>query len=104
MFKRLRVFSGQVDRPRVWKSWKTRQPLALAKGVTAIPCPGARSGRQTDAVSTRTGQDPPTARGAMVRFDKRNRFAEAASAMKLSKKHVKAGSDTKKSVTDARKK
>jgi hypothetical protein len=48
-----------------------------------------------------------TRRRREARWDgstKRNRFAEAASAMKLSKKHVKAGSGTKKSVTDARKK
>jgi hypothetical protein len=36
-------------------------------------------------------------------FDKHNHFAEAASAMKLSKKYVKSVSDAKKSVTDSRK-
>jgi len=36
-------------------------------------------------------------------FDKRNHFAEAASATKLSKKYVKVLSDAKKSATDARK-
>ena len=84
---------GKRDSPWLWR-----------RASPPFPCPGAKSSRQTDAVSTRTGHDPPTGRGAMGRFDKRNRFAEAASAMKLSKKHVKAGSGTKKSVTDARKK
>ena len=72
----------------MWKSWKTRQALALAKGVTAFPRPDAKSSRQTDAVSMRTGHDPPTARGATGRSDERNRFAEAVSAVKLSKKSM----------------
>jgi hypothetical protein len=41
---------------------------------------------------------------AAQEFDKRNRFAAAASAMKLSKNYVKSISDAKKNVTDARQK
>jgi hypothetical protein len=45
----------------VWKLWKTRQPSALAKGITAIPLPGGKSSHQTHAVSAMTGHPLPVA-------------------------------------------
>jgi len=43
----------------MWKLWKTRNPSALAKGITAIPAPGKKSSHQTYAVSTMTGHHLP---------------------------------------------